>query len=369
MSGIPAILPNSREGAGAEHLWPQASNYQSARRPGSPWLIAPGRTLEVPRLEGTAVHYSSFGADQTAARLASILLKLGIAHIADWRPCGGDPQEFVQKALHRFVRSHGECEIDGAFALSITLSTDPHEWCEMEDEPDGSQMFLYMEASSCGFVNLGPTLALCEREHPQLPVTFARLFLEAIGSCFRIYDDRDAEEHISILEDNYDPQEDAEALAALPKRDAILPPCMKQEPVRQKAVKRIVSQLAPRSHVRRLVAATLELARLAQTVRLPQIPDPIREMFSDCNPPVPILLSIYRLGDAIEAAFDDERQSMLEVTPEPWPLIPFDGTDLKSTRQAFACLGAALDTLVAARRVLDLVPGWEAINRPEEESS
>ena len=369
MSGIPAILPNSREGARAEHLWPQASNYQSARRPGSPWLIAPGRTLEVPRLEGTAVHYSSFGADQTAARLASILLKLGIAHIADWRTCGGEPQEFVQKALHRFVRNHGECEIDGAFALSITLSTDPHEWCEMEDEPDGSQMFLYMETSSCGCVNLGPALALCEREHSQLPVTFARLFLESIGSCFRIYDDRDAEEHISILEDNYDPQEDAEALAALPKRDAILPPCMKREPLSQRALKRIVSQLAPRSHARRLVTAAQELAGVAQTVRLPQIPEPIREMFSDCNPPVPILLSIYRLGDAIEAAFDDERQSMLEVTPEPWPLIPFDGTDLKSTRQAFACLGAALDTLVAARRVLDLVPGWEAINRPEEESS
>jgi hypothetical protein len=39
-----------------------------------------------------------------------------------------------------------------------------------------------------------------------------------------------ADEHISILEDNYDPAEDAEALTALPKRKAILPPCMKQKP-------------------------------------------------------------------------------------------------------------------------------------------
>jgi len=31
------------------------------------------------------------------------------------------------------------------------------------------------------------------------------------------------------------------------------------------------------------------------------------------------------LGDAIEACFDDERQSMLELTPEPWPLIPLNG--------------------------------------------
>jgi hypothetical protein len=49
---------------------------------------------------------------------------------------------------------------------------------------------------------------------------------------------------------------------------------------------------------------------------------------------------------------------MLEATPEPWPLIPFDGTDLKSTQRAFACLKGALDALAGARRVLELVPGW-----------
>jgi hypothetical protein len=352
-----------------QQVWPQTTDHQGSHGPRSPWLIAPGRTLDVPRLEGIPVHHDSFGADQAAARLASVLLKLDIAKPADWRICGGEPQAFVRRALDRFARSHSESKIDGAFELSITLSTDPHEWCEREGEPDGSQMFLYMEASSCGFVDLGPALALCEREHPRLPVTFARLFLGSIGSCFRIYDDRDAEEHISILEDNYDPQEDAEALAALPKRVDILPQCMKGKPLGQRALKSLLLTLSSKSDVGRLLAATLELSRLSRTVRLPDIPGPIREMFCDCNPPVPILLAIYRLGDAIEAAFDDERQSMLEATPEPWPLIPFNGSDLGSTRHAFGCLGAALDTLAAARRVLDLVPGWEPIKRSEEELS
>ena len=81
---------------------------------------------------------------------------------------------------------------------------------------------------------------------------------------------------------------------------------------------------------------------------------------------MPVLLAIYQLGDAIEACFDDERQSMLELTPEPWPLIPFNGTDAESTRQAFESLGGALDTLGAARRVLDLVPGWQPIGGNEE---
>jgi hypothetical protein len=143
---------------------------------------------------------------------------------------------------------------------------------------------------------------------------------------------------------------------------------MKQKPLAERALKRLLAHLPAKKHMCRLLRAALELARISRTVNLPEIPEPVRENFSDCNPPVPVLLEIYRLGDAIEAAFDDERQSMLEVTPEPWPLIRFNGTDLESTRQAFDCLGAALDTLAAARRVLDLVPGWEAIKRSEEET-
>ncbi len=53
-------------------------------------------------------------------------------------------------------------------------------------------MFLSFEAYSCGFVNLGTALALCEKAHPRLPATFGRLFLNGIGSCFRVYDDRGA---------------------------------------------------------------------------------------------------------------------------------------------------------------------------------
>jgi hypothetical protein len=223
-------------------------------------------------------------------------------------------------------------------------------------------MFLYMEAGSCGFVNLGPALALCEKEHPQLPVTFARMFLHGLGRCFRIYDDRDAGEHLSMLEDNYDPEEGREAL---PDRKKLLPPFMDQRPLRGAALRAILGRMAPSNRVLRLLNAALEVDRISCRVKLPVIPEPVREMFGDCNLPLPILLAIYQQGDAIEACFDDESKSMLELTPEPWPLIPFDGTDSTSTDRAFRCLKGALDALVAARRVLDLVPGWEPIRREE----
>jgi hypothetical protein len=362
MSAVPAVLPNPRPSAPAQYLRPEAFSPEGAGRARAPWLIAPGPSLGIPRLDHVSLRHSSFGSDAAAARFATVLIELGIGNPSDWSGCGQEPAKFLRRTLDRFVERQAEAAIDGAFELSVTLSTDPHEWCETEDEPDGSQMFLYMEAGSCGFVNLGPALALCEKEHPQLPVTFARMFLHGLGRCFRIYDDRDAGEHLSMLEDNYDPEEGREAL---PDRKKLLPPFMDQRPLRGAALRIILGRMAPRNRVLRLLNAALEVDRISRLVRLPVIPEPVREMFGDCNLPLPILLAIYQQGDAIEACFDDESKSMLEITPEPWPLIPFDGTDSISTDRAFRCLKGALDALVAARRVLDLVPGWEPIRREE----
>jgi hypothetical protein len=363
MPAIPAVLPSPCAGTPKQQLQPKEVSNQGATGPCPPWLIARGPSLGVPRLDRVALHHGSFGSDAAAAGFASILIELGIASPHDWRRCSGDPVRFIGRALDRFLGSHGEAEIDGAFELSVTFSTDAHEWRESEDEPDGSRLFLYMEAYSCGFVNLGPALALCEKEHPRLPVTFARRFLNSMGRHYRIYNDRDAEEHISYLEENYDPTEDREALRALPDRNSILPACMKRQPLGGRSLRVLLSRMTPGSRVARLLRAVLELERVSETIKLPEIPEPILDLFCDCNPPVPVLLAIYQQGDAIEASFDDESQSMQEATPEPWPLIPFDGTDPKSTEHAFECLGGVLDTLAAARRVLNLVPGWEPIRR------
>src|SRR5438477_2628291 len=121
MPGIPAILSDPRKSIAAQQLRQQGTERERAGRSGSSWLIAPGRTLEVPRLEGVAVQHPAFGSDQAAAKLAAILLELNIAKPADWRSCGGEPQGFIARALDRFVRSHGESNIDGAFELCVAL--------------------------------------------------------------------------------------------------------------------------------------------------------------------------------------------------------------------------------------------------------
>jgi hypothetical protein len=363
MSTVPTVLPNPDASAPAQYLRTQEIGRQDAARARAPWLIAPGRSLTGPRLDQVSLRHSSFGRDAAAARFATILIELGIGSPADWTQRGREPAKFLRRTLDRFVACHAESDIDSAFELSVSLSTAPHEWCETEVEPDGLQMFIYFEASSCGFVNLGPALAVCENVHPRLPVTFARLFLHGLSRVFRIYDDRDADVHLSILEENYDPEDDREALAALPNREKLLPPCMKQRPLSRRAVTELTARLAPRNQAFRLLKAALELDRISRRVVLPDIPEPVRESFCDCNLPLPILLAIYEQGDAVEACFDDESQSMLELMPEPQPLIPFDGTDPASTKLAFGCLSGALDTLAAAHRVLEQVPGWEPIPR------
>jgi hypothetical protein len=48
---------------------------------------------------------------------------------------------------------------------------------------------------------------------------------------------------------------------------------------------------------------------------------------------------------------------MLEVTPEPNLIIPFDPTSTQSVRDAFHVFGVACETIAAASKVIDLMPG------------
>jgi hypothetical protein len=48
---------------------------------------------------------------------------------------------------------------------------------------------------------------------------------------------------------------------------------------------------------------------------------------------------------------------MMEVEPEPNIIIPFDPTDNASVQRTFQMFGVACQTIAAASRVIDLMPG------------
>ena len=95
---------------------------------------------------------------------------------------------------------------------------------------------------------------------------------------------------------------------------------------------------------------------IAQAKR-PELGDDIEGQLSDCNPPLPCLLAQFAEADSVAAACDEEADGMLEVTPEPNLIIPFDPADVESVHVAFHVLGVACDTIAAASKLIDLMPG------------
>ena len=77
----------------------------------------------------------------------------------------------------------------------------------------------------------------------------------------------------------------------------------------------------------------------------------------DSNPPLPCLLAAFFQADAIVRCFDDEGQTAMELTPQPNLIIPLKLSDVVSVRKAFRVLGVACETLAAASRLIDLMPG------------
>jgi hypothetical protein len=73
--------------------------------------------------------------------------------------------------------------------------------------------------------------------------------------------------------------------------------------------------------------------------------------------PLPCLLAAFSQGDAIVGCFDDEGQTAMEVTPQPNLIIPLRLSEPVSIGKAFRTLGIACETLAAASRLIDLMPG------------
>ena len=103
--------------------------------------------------------------------------------------------------------------------------------------------------------------------------------------------------------------------------------------------------------------AVLALDRMSAQAKRPELDDDIGQQLSDCNPPLPCLLAVFAEGDSISGSFDEEAQGMMEVTPEPNLIIPFDPTHTESVRDAFHVFGVACETIAAASKLIDLMPG------------
>ena len=326
-----------------------------ARLPSSNQLMAQGTGL-LPRLAGIPPIHRAVADDRLAVALAKSLVELDIAIPRDWTRAEGDPTSFTRLTLERWIKAHGGPAIRRRFLLVASISDTPCEWAE-RDESKPSQLFLTVEPSeaSCGCVTFGPTLELLERVHPQLPVTFFNLFVGALNRYIRTYDFRDAEERAETLRE-WAAQEDDADQYEIPDVQASIPACMRPPALNEDELARLRGTVND-SLASKLVEAAINLDRVSAQAKRPELGDDIGGQLSDCNPPLPCLLAQFAEADSIAAAFDEEADGMLEVTPEPNLIIPFDPASTDSVHDAFHVLGVACETIAAASKLIDLMPG------------
>ncbi len=319
-------------------------------------LMGSGSHLLVPSLDRVPFEHHFHAGERAAIRLAQALLELNIADPSDWRRVRRDPTNYVQATLNRWIDLHGGKSIRRRFCLRLTLSEVVDEYLEAgEPDPDGHGLYLFLNTDSAAFVVAGPTLELLGRDHPRLPVTFYRLFTKALNKWARTYDHVDAEDHVAMLREWAEGEEEQYEIADVA---ASVPTCMKEKPLGLRTLHRMQRQ-ARGERVRALLAAALNLEQISASVSRPEVTDEMREQLMDANPPLPAALVVFAENDLVEAEFEDESQTWGDASPEPNLILPLSAFDLASIRSAFHTLAVVCQTLAAASRLIDLMPGNE----------
>jgi len=337
------------------HQQPQA-NRRPSRLASFGQLMAQGSGLVIPGLDAVPLVHRLVADDRLAVMLAKALLELDIAVPGDWKKAERDPTTFIRITLERWIHRHGGPAIRQRFLLSAAISNSPSDWAERE-EAKPNQLFLVVEPSeaTCSCASFGPTLKLLESVHPRLPATFFHLFVGALNQWIRAYDYRDAEERAEMLREWAAQEPDVDQYE-FPDVEGAIPACMRQAALDEGEIAQLKDKIND-PLATKLVDALLALDRMSAQAERPEIDDSIRERLSDCNPPLPCLLAVFAEGDSIAGCFDEEAQGMMEVEPEPNIIIPFDPTDMASVQRTFHTFGVACQTIAAASRVIDLMPG------------
>ena len=320
-----------------------------------------GCGLAIPRLDGVPPEQQLWQGEQAAARLAHSFVEADIADADDWMAANHNPFQFLKTALERWLSEHGAPAVREQFSLDVLLSTSLDRYLVSDAKSgDVSKVFLAVEPDSAGYVILGPTLRLLESVHPRLPATFLYLFLGALNRWIRVYDYRDALDRVERLRDWYDSDPESDDVE-LPDIEGCLPKSVKRKPLSRRTLAAMTAEIK-NPLARQLIEQAIELDRVSCCRKRPEIDNETSELLIDCGEPVPALLAVFERSDPIEGCFDEDCQTMLEVTPSPNLIIPFSGETREGVLDAFAILATACETLSSASRLMTIMPGNDRLN-------
>jgi hypothetical protein len=167
----------------------------------------------------------------------------------------------------------------------------------------------------------------------------------------------DAEERVEMLREWYEGEENADQYE-VPDLEGCTLKSLKEMPLSLCELKKLNEEVRD-AQLKALITGLLGLCRISKQAKRPEFTDEMREQLMDSNPALPCLLAAFSTGDAVVGCFDDEAQTAMEVTPQPNVIIPIKLCDPASVRKSFRTLGVVCETLAAASRLIDLMPGNE----------
>lgn len=366
MSGVAAGLGAVSESCGQVFALARRETPSATRRsPATDLLMAPPCEIGLPTLDRIPTEQRYSGDDRELLTLVEILVKSNIAAVADWETSGRDVAKYLSLALQRWTHEHGGAAIDRRFDLNLTLSDRLVDYSD-ERGQEGT-LYLIVDPDGAAFVLLKPVLELLETVHPRLPATFFRHFVGSLNRWVRVYDHHEAEERVDMLREWYEGEQNPEQ-HEVPDIEGCTPQCLKELPLSLQGLKNLSQSVRDRD-VQALIRSLLELRRVSKRAKRPEFTDDMGEQLMDSNPPLPCLLAAFSSGDAVVGCFEDEAQTAMEVTPQPNLIIPLKLSDPASVCAGFRTLGIACETLAAASRLIDLMPGNdEGVITREEQS-
>jgi hypothetical protein len=354
MSGLTDGLGLARESNGTMLPPVRREAPSSTRRnTAANLLIAPPCELVLPRLDEVPLEHRFLADDREVLALAEILVRSNIATEEDWEKSGRDATRFLSLSLQRWMREHGAAAINRRFDLDLTLSDGFVDYSD-ERGPEGT-LYLILDPDGAAFVLLKPTLELLEAVHPRLPSAFFTHFAGSLNRWVRVYDYHDAEDRVDMLREWYEGEEDREEYE-VPDIEGCTPKCLKEPSLSFRGLEELATAIRD-TEVQALLRGLLKLCQVSSRTKRPDFTDDMGEQLMDANPALPCLLAAFTQGDAVVGCFDDEAQTAMETTPHPNLIIPLQLADPGSVRKGFRTLGVVCETLAAASRLIDLMPG------------
>jgi hypothetical protein len=319
-------------------------------------LMAAPCGIVLPTLAEMPTEHRFSADDREMIALAETLIKCDVAVSEDWKKSRQDPLKYLLLTLERCIQTHGGSAIDRRFDLDLTLSDRLVDYSDERGPAD--TLYLVLDPDSAAFVLLSPTIELLEKVDPRLPAAFYSYFAGALNRWVRVYDYHDAEERVEMLREWYEGEENAEQYYELPDVEGCTPKSLKEQPLSLCGLRKINEEVRD-PEVRALITGLLELCRVSKRAKRPEFTEDMGEQLMDSNPALPCLLAAFSSGDAVVGCFDEECETALEVTPQPNVIIPLRLSDAKSVCDGFQTLGVVCETLAAASRLIDLMPGNE----------